>query len=145
MIKRLVIIVGASVTLSATSDISGLPLPRLTWTGLARNGLDYLVNEGCVDASNRRIKRACESLGDNDLESLLDAADIMAGQMRRMRRFLTWLESVFGGLYSEVNHVQCRQTRLHKPPCRSRNTEMGERRFFRAKSWPSAMLDKPTA
>lgn len=44
--KRLVIIVGAGVTLGVTSDISRQPLPRLTWTDLVRNGLDYLVNEG---------------------------------------------------------------------------------------------------
>jgi hypothetical protein len=40
--KRLVITVGAGVTLSSTVDISG-PLPRITWSGLIRNDLDYLV------------------------------------------------------------------------------------------------------
>jgi hypothetical protein len=40
--KRLVIIVGAGVTLSATANISG-PLPRITWTGLIRNGLGVLL------------------------------------------------------------------------------------------------------
>jgi hypothetical protein len=102
--KRLVIIVGVGVTLSATSDKSGQPLPRLTWTGLVRNGLDYLVKEGYVDASNPRTRRAYESLGDNHPDSLLDAANFMVGQMRQNGQFPTWLESIFGGLYSEVRH-----------------------------------------
>ena len=51
--KRLVIIVGAGITLSVTSVISRQPLPRLTWTDLVWNGLDYLVN----DASNRKTRR----------------------------------------------------------------------------------------
>jgi hypothetical protein len=67
--------------------------------------LDYLVNEGYVDASNQRTRRAYESLGDNDPAGLLDAANIMAGQMRQNGQFPTWLESVFGDLYSEVRHT----------------------------------------
>src|ERR1700733_7913108 len=77
--KRLVIIVGAGVTLSATANISG-PLPRITWIGLIRNGLDYLVNEGYVDARNRRTRLAYEALEDPDTESLLDAANILSSQ-----------------------------------------------------------------
>ena len=46
-----------------------------------------------------------ESLGDDDPDSLLDAADVMVGQMRQNGQFPTWLESVFGGLYSEVRHT----------------------------------------
>lgn len=98
------IIVGAGVTLSATSDILGRPLPRLTWTGLIRNGLDYLVNGGYVNAANRRTAQAYSSLGHDDPDSLLDAANIMASQMRQNGQFPTWLESVFGSLYSEVRH-----------------------------------------
>jgi hypothetical protein len=76
--KRLVIIVGAGVTLSATADASGRPLSRITWTGLIRNGLDYLVNDGYVDASSRRAGRAYEALEDPDTNSLLDAANILS-------------------------------------------------------------------
>lgn len=32
-----------------------------------------------MDASNRRTRRTYESLGDDDPDSLLDAADVMAG------------------------------------------------------------------
>src|SRR5256714_529 len=74
--KRLVIIVGAGVTLSATANVSG-PLPRITWSGLIRNGLDYLVSEGYVDARNHRIRLAYEALEDPDTDSLLDAANIL--------------------------------------------------------------------
>jgi len=99
-----VIIVGAGVTLVATSDTLKRPLPRLTWTGLIRNGLDYLVNGSHVSAANRRTGQAYDSLGHDDPESLLDAANIMASQMRHNGQFPTWLESVFGSLYSEVRH-----------------------------------------
>lgn len=102
--KRLVIIVGAGVTLNATSDTLGKPLPRLTWTGLIRNGLDYLVNGSYVNAANRRTAQAYSSLEHDDPDSLLDAANIMASQMRQNGQLPTWLESVFGSLYSEVRH-----------------------------------------
>jgi hypothetical protein len=101
--KRLVIIVGAGVTLSATADVSG-PLQSLTWTGLIRNGLDYLVNERYVDAANGRTRRAKGALEDTDTDSLLDAANILVSQLTRHRQFPTWLESVFGNLYHEVRH-----------------------------------------
>ena len=101
--KRLVIIVGAGVTLSATANISG-PLPRITWTGLIRNGLDYLVNEGYVDAGNRRTRLAYEALEDPDTDSLLDAANILSSQLKQNGQFPTWLESVFDNLCQEVRH-----------------------------------------
>jgi hypothetical protein len=53
--KRLIVVVGVGVTLYAISDISDTPLPRLTWTGLIRNGLDYLIYEGLIKALSRRI------------------------------------------------------------------------------------------
>ena len=102
--KNLVIVVGAGVTLSATSDTAGNPLQRLTWTGLIRNGLDYLIEEGHVEPSDPRTRRAYESLEDNNPDSLLDAANIMTSQMCQNRQFATWLQSVFGNLYGEVRH-----------------------------------------
>ena len=95
---------GAGVTLNATGDESGKPLPRLTWTGLIQNGLEYLVDNGYVDASARRTRQAYEALKDPDPDSLLDAANIMAAQMNQHRQFPNWLESVFGGLYQEIRH-----------------------------------------
>jgi hypothetical protein len=66
--------------------------------------LDYLVNGGYVNAANHRTAQAYGSLGHDDPDSLLDAANIMTSQMRENRQFPTWLESVFGSLYSEIRH-----------------------------------------
>jgi hypothetical protein len=129
--KRLAIIVGAGVTLSATADASGKPLSRIIWTGLIQNGLDFLVSNGYVDRLNRRIKRAYEaledpdidgwledpgidgslddpdidgSLDDPDIDGSLDAANILSSQLREHGQFPTWLQSVFGSLYQDVRH-----------------------------------------
>lgn len=102
--NRLAIVVGAGVTLSATADASGNPLSRITWTGLIRNGLDYLVNEGYVGASSRRIKRAYEALEDPDTDSLFDAANILSSQLTQHGQFPTWLETVFGNLAGEIRY-----------------------------------------
>jgi SIR2-like domain len=101
--KRLVIITGAGVTLSATADISG-PLPRITWTGLIRNGLHYLTTDGYVNASSRRIRQAYAALKNTDTDSLLTAATIMRSQLAQHGQFPTWLEMVFGSLYQEVRY-----------------------------------------
>jgi hypothetical protein len=66
--KRLATITGAGVTLNVTADASGKPLSRITWTGLIRNGLEYLISEGYVDISNRRTSRAYEALEDPEVE-----------------------------------------------------------------------------
>ncbi|KFY28470.1 hypothetical protein V491_00446 [Pseudogymnoascus sp. VKM F-3775] len=102
--NRLAIITGAGVTLHATADISGKPHSRIEWTDLMRNGLDHLVSEGYVDTSNRRTKRAYDALGDPEVDGLLDAANIVASQMKQHGQFRTWLESVFGSLSQEINH-----------------------------------------
>ena len=102
--KRLVIIVGAGVTLNATADITGMPLPRITWTGLIRNGLDYLLTDGYVNASDESIRQAYAALEKTDTDSLLNAANIVRGQLDLYGQFPTWLETVFGSLYEEVRH-----------------------------------------
>jgi hypothetical protein len=102
--KRLVIIVGAGVTLSATADLSGMPLRRLTWTGLIQNGLEYLVAERYVDASNPEIKQAHEALKNTDTDSLLDAANILRSQLTQQGQFPTWLETIFGNLDQEIRY-----------------------------------------
>jgi hypothetical protein len=101
---RLAIITGAGVTLNVTADESKKPLSRITWTGLIRNGLDYLVSEGYVDTSNRRTRRAYEALEDPEVDGLLDAANIVSSQMKQHSQFPTWLESVFGSLSHEIRH-----------------------------------------
>jgi hypothetical protein len=102
--KSLIIIVGAGVTLSATADKSGKPLSRITWTGLIRNGLDYLVTDGYADDSNPEIKEAYTALKNTDTDSLLNAAKIMRSHLAEHGQFPTWLETVFGNLYQEVRH-----------------------------------------
>lgn len=102
--NRLAIITGAGVTLNVTADASGMPLSRITWTGLIRNGLDYLVHEGYVDTLNRRIKRAYEALKDPEVNGLLDAANIVSSQMKQHGQFATWLDSVFRSLGQEIRH-----------------------------------------
>ena len=103
--KRLVLIMGAGVTLSATADSSRQALSRITWTGLIRNGLDYLVQEGYVDRLNRRTRLAYDALDDQDMDDLLDAASILRSQLDHNGLFPTWLESVFGSLYSSVRNT----------------------------------------
>jgi hypothetical protein len=102
--KRLAIIVGAGVTLSATADSSGKPLSRVTWTGLIQNGLDFLVGEGYVDRLNHGTKPAYEALQNPDINGMLDAANILSSQLRQHGQFPTWLQSVFGSLDQDVRH-----------------------------------------
>lgn len=66
-----------------TADTSGKPLSRITWTGLIRNILDYLVYEGYVGTSKGRTRRAYEALEDPEVDGLLDAADIVNSQMKQ--------------------------------------------------------------
>jgi hypothetical protein len=101
---RLVIIAGAGVTLNVTADETGQPLSRIQWTGLIRNGLDYLISEGYVDRSNRRTNIAYQSLGDPEVGGILDAARVLKSQMEQTEQYPTWLESVFGSLSQEVRH-----------------------------------------
>ena len=72
--------------------------------GSDANGLDYLVGEGYIDTSNRRIKRAYKGLEDPEVNGLLDTANIMSSQINQHGQFPTWLESVFGSLSQEVRH-----------------------------------------
>jgi hypothetical protein len=104
MDKRLVIIVGVGVTLSSTADICGRPLRRIAWTGLIQNGLDYLVTEDLVVASDPRIRRAYAALEETSTKSLLDAANIMRSELNHADQFPTWLDTIFGSLHQEVRH-----------------------------------------
>lgn len=100
--KQLVVVVGAGVTLHATSDPSGTHLPRLTWTGLIQDGLDYLTQEGLVEASDYKKGEAYDLLENNTPDSSLKAASYLTGQLRKNGKFSTWLYSVFGNLDREV-------------------------------------------
>jgi hypothetical protein len=58
-----------------------------------------------VNASNRRTRQAYDPLGHDDPDSLLDAANIMATQMRQNGKFPTWPKLVLGGLYGVFGHL----------------------------------------
>jgi hypothetical protein len=92
------------VTLNATADVSGKPLPRITWTGLIKNGLDYLRDDGYVDSSDRRMRQAYEALVEPDTNGLLDAASILSSELTQHGQLATWLETVFGKLDREIRH-----------------------------------------
>jgi SIR2-like domain len=92
------------VTLNATADVSGKPLPRITWTGLIKNGLDYLRDDGYVDSSDRRMRQAYEALVEPDTNGLLDAANILSSELTQHGQLATWLETVFGKLDREIRH-----------------------------------------
>jgi hypothetical protein len=49
--KKLVIIIGAGVSLCATRPSP----PRITWTGLIQDGMDYLVDEGFIEPNNEDL------------------------------------------------------------------------------------------
>jgi hypothetical protein len=98
-----VVIVGAGIIFNIIGDISG-PLQSLTWTGLIRNGLNYLINENYVDAVNNKIKRIKNAFKNINTDNLLDAANILIFQLIRHRQFSIWLESVFGNLYYEIKY-----------------------------------------
>jgi len=102
--RRLAIMIGAGVTLNVTADKDRKPLSRITWTGLIKNGLDFLVHEGYVDESNRRTRRAYEALEDPEVDGILDAANILSSQMKQEGQFASWLEFVFGRLSQEIRY-----------------------------------------
>jgi hypothetical protein len=54
-----------------------MPLQRMTWTGLVRNGLDYLVTDGYMDASDESIKQAYAALEKTDTDNLLNAHTLL--------------------------------------------------------------------
>jgi hypothetical protein len=99
-----VIITGAGVTISATSDENGKPLPRTTWKGLILDGWRYLVQTCNVDQSGFAMEVARKALDNSNSESLIFAADIVKKELDKKNKFPTWLASVFENLDNEVRH-----------------------------------------
>jgi hypothetical protein len=101
---RLVIVIGAGITMGATSDDQwNNPLPRTTWKGLIMNGLDYLVQEKYLKESDIWIKTAREMLQRGDLQSVLLAATITKTQLSDRGKYAIWLQTVFQDLHSVVS------------------------------------------
>jgi hypothetical protein len=106
--KKLVIIVGAGISLSA---IHPSP-PRITWTGLIRDGLDYLQDEDLVAANDRDLNynRGVLQRDDADMRALLRVCGYLKDELDREKRFPTWLTSVFDSLHLDVNRPEIFET-----------------------------------
>jgi hypothetical protein len=102
--KKLVIIVGAGVSLSAIQP----PPSRITWTGLIRNGLDYLEEEGFVVADNDELKVARAGLEQQpaDVRRMLRACHYLKDELEHHKQYPTWLDTVFGRLHESVSHPE---------------------------------------
>ncbi|KAF1809572.1 hypothetical protein P152DRAFT_461257 [Eremomyces bilateralis CBS 781.70] len=101
--KKLVVVIGAGVTLNVTASQSGKTLDRLSWLGLIRHGLNYLVKDDYIDKDDYRLRYAQEIL-DLYPGDLLEAARVLRALLDEARQFPTWLKAVFGGLSKEVRH-----------------------------------------
>ena len=102
--KKLVIIVGAGISLSA---IHPSP-PRITWTGLIRDGLDYLQDEDLVAANDEDLNysRGVLQRGNVNMRTLLRVCSYLKDELDLKNQFPTWLISVFGSLHRDVNRPE---------------------------------------
>ena len=94
--KKLVIIVGAGISLSATHPSP----PRITWTGLIRDGLDYLEHKGFVEAEDPDLNyyRGVLERDNANIRAILRACHYLKDELDHNKQFPTWLESVFGSV-----------------------------------------------
>jgi NAD-dependent SIR2 family protein deacetylase len=102
--NKLVIIVGAGITLSATHPSP----PRTTWTGLIHDGLDYLQHEGFVAEDDMELNHYRKILQQENpnLRAVLRACGYLKDELDHNRQFSTWLNLVFGSLHSEVKNPE---------------------------------------
>ena len=102
--KKLVIIVGAGISLSATNPSP----PRITWPGLIHDGLDYLQDEGFVAVNDEELNhyRGVLQRDNTNIRTVLRACGYLKDELDHNRQFATWLESVFGSLHLEVRHPE---------------------------------------
>jgi hypothetical protein len=102
--KKLVIIIGAGVTLGATYP----PPSRVTWKGLIQHGLDYLQNENFVETDDEDLRYYQRVLQRTDpkIDAVLRACDFLRKELDRHSKFPTWLKLVFGSLHEEVKHPE---------------------------------------
>jgi hypothetical protein len=106
--KKLVIIVGAGITLNAT-----YPSPsRITWTGLILDGLDYLKDEGFVAAEDEDLNyhRRILQRDNVDVRNVLRVCGYLKDQLDYHKQYPTWLESVFGSLHCDVTRPEIFET-----------------------------------
>jgi NAD-dependent SIR2 family protein deacetylase len=102
--KKLVIIVGAGISLSATH-----PSPlRITWTGLILDGLYYLQENGFAATDNEDLNYYRRVLPRRNvkIQTVLLACSYLKAELDHNKQFPTWLESVFGSLHRDVTHPE---------------------------------------
>lgn len=106
--KNLAICVGSGVTLFSTRGNDAKVRARLTWTGLIRNGFDYLQREQprFYKDNEKRFGKARDTLDDDDhtLEDVLHVASTLTQFMVMSREFADWLNTQFGTLYNYVKY-----------------------------------------
>jgi len=90
--KKLVIIVGAGVSLNSISP----PPSRITWIGLIQNGLNYLEEEKFPGTNAKDLKYHQKVLTrDNpNLRTVLLTCLYLKGELEHNKQFPTWLDSV---------------------------------------------------
>src|SRR5947207_4652774 len=102
--KKLVIIVGAGITLSATNPSNS----HITWTGLIQDGLDYLQHEGFVSADDMELNHYRKILQQekSNIRAVLRSCGYLKDELDFYKQFSTWLNTVFGSLHLEVKHTE---------------------------------------
>ncbi|GFG17890.1 uncharacterized WD repeat-containing protein alr3466 [Aspergillus udagawae] len=99
--RRLAVIVGAGVSLSAT----GNKVRHISWNELIHHGLHYL-QQNFKSERKKRINRAIAVLhsadSNDDLPSYNFAANVLGEELYAQAKFAEWLLNAFGGLYREV-------------------------------------------
>ena len=102
--KKLVIIVGAGISLSATHPSP----PCITWTGLIQDGLDYLEDGRFVAANDEDLNyyRGVLQRDNANIRTVLRACGYLKDELDHNKQFPTWLQSVFGSLHRAVTHPE---------------------------------------
>lgn len=122
----MVIIVGAGVSLSATFPSP----PRITWTGLISNGLEYLEDEAGIPSDDRELDFYRSSLQQESpkLRQILRACNYLREELVQHNKFATWLRDVFEKLHEDVKQPQILRTigRAHSAGARILTTNYDE-------------------
>jgi hypothetical protein len=102
--KKLVIIVGAGITLNATHSSPS----RITWIGLIRDGLDYLRDEGFIAAEDEDLNyyRRVLQRDNIDIRNVLRVCGYLKDELDHHKQYPTWLKSVFGSLHCDVTRPE---------------------------------------
>lgn len=79
---------------------------RITWTGLIRNGLDYLEDEQFVHSDDEELKFYRSQLQQQspNLRQVLRACTYLKNELDHHKQYATWLETVFKSLHEDVKN-----------------------------------------